>query len=303
MLSRKKKRDERSSCDSCDSCSSPEHKQARADAIDMTSELSPSSSPNDATDAHEPSLKDIHMLLIEVQGTVKALLRTSNKLTEDVAELNNSVARNRKEIMNIREELTNQNKYVASLEKKLRKANETVKEHSEDIIDLQVSLDNLEQYSRKNSLEFCGIPDNINMSTDQAVCKIAQAVGVELEEDEIEISHRIKQKRGSKPILAKFISHKTKSKIYKARTQLRSVSIPSVFPGCFTLTTDDEPQPKIFINENLTPYRREMMKIAGEKRSSGKIVSFWSLDGKIFIKTSPSGNPRQMHSIEEIKEL
>ena len=128
----------------------------------MTSELSPSSSPNDATDAYEPSLKDIHMLLIEVQGTVKALLRTSNKLTEDVAELNNSVARNRKEIMNIREELTNQNKYVASLEKELKKANKTVKEHSEDIID----LDNLEQYSRKNSLEFCGIPDNINMSTD-----------------------------------------------------------------------------------------------------------------------------------------
>ena len=263
----------------------------------MTSELSPSSSPNDATDAHEPSLKDIHMLLIEVQGTVKALLRTSNKLTEDVA-------RNRKEIMNIREELTNQNKYVASLEKELKEANKIVKEHSEDIIDLQVNLDNFEQYSRKNSLEFCGIPDNILiMSTDRAVCKIAQAAGVEIEEDDIEISHRIRQKRGSKPTLAKFISHKTKSKIYKARIRLRSVSISSVFPDCFTLTTDDEPQPKIFINENLTPYRREMMRIAGEKRSGGKIISFWSLDGKIFIKTSPTGNPRQMHSVEEIKEL
>ena len=121
-----------------------------------------------------------------------------------------------------------------------------MKEHSEDLIDLQGNLDNLEQYSRKNSLEFCGIPVNINMSTDQAVCAIAQAVGVEIKEDDIEIS-------GSKPILAKFISHKTKSKIYKARTQLRSVTISSIFPDCFTFTTDDDPQPKIFINENLTP--------------------------------------------------
>ena len=291
MTTRKIKRDERGSCDS--DINSPEHKQARADASDMAAAASP---PSSADATGDPSLKDIHSLLIKVQSTVTAL-RT------EVAELNNSVAKNRKEILNIREELTNQNKYVASLEKNLNKVDKTVKEHSEDLIDLQVNLDNLEQYSRKNSLEFCGIPDNINMSTDQAVCAIAQAIGVEIKEDDIEISHRIKQKNGNKPILAKFISHKTKSKIYKARTKLRSVNISSIFPDCFTFTTDDDPQPKIFINENLTSYRREMMKLAGKKRSSGKIVSFWSLDGKVFIKTSPMGNPRQMHSVEEIKEL
>ena len=126
-----------------------------------------------------------------------------------------------------------------------------MKEHSEDLIDFQVNLDNLEQYSTKKSLEFCGIPDNINRSNDQAVCAIAQAVGVEIKEDDIEISHRIKQTNGNK-----FKSHKTKSKIYKARTQLRSVNISSIFPDCFTFTTDDDPQPKIFINENLTSYRR-----------------------------------------------
>ena len=89
----------------------------------------------------------------------------------------------------------------------------------------------MEQYSRKNSLEFHGIPDEVNMCTDQVVCKIAQAIGVEIQENDIEISHRIGRKRGDKPVLAKFVSHKVKSRIYKARTNLKAISVQSLFPG------------------------------------------------------------------------
>ena len=56
------------------------------------------------------------------------------------------------------------------------------------------------------------------MSTDQIVCKIAEAVGLKIQEDDIEISHRIKRKDDNKPVLAKFVSHKIKSKVYKPLT-------------------------------------------------------------------------------------
>ena len=48
-----------------------------------------------------------------------------------------------------------------------------------DIEELQENLDELEQYSRKNSLELHGIPEDIDLSTDEVVCKVAQAIGVE----------------------------------------------------------------------------------------------------------------------------
>ena len=159
----------------------------------------------------------------------------------------------------------------------------------------------MEQYSGKNSLEFCGIPDDVNLSTYQVVCKIAEALGVEIQEDDIEISHRIKRKRGGNSVLAKFVNHKVKSKVYKARTNLKNVYLPDLFPGCSVDTT--APPKRIFINENLTLYRREMMGLAVEKKNNGKFQKVWSLDGKIFMKTSPTGNPRQIHSIEYIKEL
>ena len=279
---------------------SPEHKVSRVMA-------SPSADvePPVSLEVDEPSLGDIHQILIEVQGTIKQLLQTSFQLSTDVLELKSSVERNRLEVSNLKQELVKQNKYIASLEKQLTKTSKYVKEHADELQDIQVNLDNLEQYSRKNSLEFHGIPDEVNMPTDLVVCKIARAIGVEIQENDIEISHRIGRRRGDKPVLAKFVSHKVKSRIYKARTNLKTVSVQSLFPGSSSsVVSETTARPKgIYINENLTQYRKEMMHLGVEKRYDGKINKVWTLDGKIFIKTTPTGNPRQMFSIEDVKEL
>ena len=51
----------------------------------------------------------------------------------------------------------------------------------EELQELQTSLDDLEQYTRKNSLEFRGIPEGINLSTDEIVYRVAKAIGIELQ--------------------------------------------------------------------------------------------------------------------------
>ena len=159
---------------------SPEHKVSRVMA-------SPSADvePPVSLEVDGPSLGDIHQILIEVQGTIKQLLQTSFQLSTDVLELKSSVERNRLEVSNLKQELVKQNKYIASLEKQLTKTSKYVKEHADELQDIQVNLDNLEQYSRKNSLEFHGIPDEVNMPTDLVVCKIARAIGVEIQENDI----------------------------------------------------------------------------------------------------------------------
>ena len=120
-----------------------------------------------------------------------------------------------------------------------------------------------------------------------------------MEPEKIEISHRLNRKKGIKPIIAKFANHKDKAKCYKARIRLKDVTLSTIFPTYLGTSLADL---RVFINENLTGYRSEMMKLAIEKRKE-KILSIWSLDGKIFIKTSPSGGPRQMFSIDDVKQL
>ena len=86
----------------------------------------------------------------------------------------------------------------------------------EELYDLQ---DRLEQYNRKNCLEIHGIPESAFNSTEEAILKIAEALEVPVSRDHIEISHKINS-RGNKAIIAKFISHKVKTNLYKARTNL-----------------------------------------------------------------------------------
>ena len=70
------------------------------------------------------------------------------------------------------------------------------------------------------------------------------------------------------------------------------------------MVSETTARPKgIYINENLTLYHNEMMRLAVEKRHDGKINKVWTIDGKIFIKTTPTGNPQQMFYLEDVKEL
>ena len=163
----------------------------------------------------------------------------------------------------------------------LPKYQKKVKTQKGELDALQVSFDELEQYTRKNSLELHGIPEDIDLPMDEIV---AEAIGVELECDDVEIAHRLNRKKGNKPIIAKFVSHKNKSRLYKARVQLKDSTVPSVFLNYAGPITTDPPM-RIFINENLTQYRKEMMSLALQKKNDQKITSAWSLDGKISLKT------------------
>ena len=45
------------------------------------------------------------------------------------------------------------------------------------------------------------------------------------------------------------------------------------------------------------------MKEANQMRKDELLVSVWSMDGKIFVKTSPDGAPKRIHSQEDLDNL
>ena len=290
---------------------SPDFNQACGDILSMaaSSPLNEESIQEEIeeSDAVEPNLKDIHTLLkniqsaiMAMQGNIAKLANDNNKLSSDVAELRKVIAKNNDEVEKLKKDLVSQNKHVASLELELGRVKKASKQQKSDIEELQENLDELEQYTWKNSVQFHSIPEDVGIPTDEIICKVAQAVGVEMEPEKIEISHCLKRKKGIKPIIAKFANQKDKAKCYKARLQLKDVTLSTIFPTYLGKSLVDQ---RVFINENLTGCWSKMMKLAIEKRREEKILSTWSLDGKIFIKTSPSGRPRHMFSINDVKEL
>ena len=88
---------------------------------------------------------------------------------------------------------------------------------------------------------------------------------------------KLKCSKGPQPILVKFLSHQTKTKLRMNQAQ----ECEDPFEDC-----------RIFILENLTTYRRELVAEASRRRGDGTPLSIWTLNGKIFVKMSPEGTPQ-----------
>ena len=72
---------------------------------------------------------------------------------------------------------------VLTLQQELEDARRRTDEQEEEISQLYDLQDRLEQYTRKNSLEIHGIPENVYSSTEEAVLEVAKALDVEVRPD------------------------------------------------------------------------------------------------------------------------
>ena len=96
----------------------------------------------------------------------------------------------------------------------------------------------------------------------------------------------------------KLHSHKAKSRLYKARTKLKNLRLTDILTDASTAIRVAAGTGRIFINENLTSYRKDLLRKANDKRRDGLIISASSTDGKIFVKTSPEGVPVRIYAKE-----
>ena len=254
------------------------------------------------TDVHrkEPSLTELREILVDIQITVSNILLENKKISEDVKELKSTVNKQQTEIVDFKKQLTKSTTQLAAAENELDEAKKRTNDQQEEMAELYDLQDRLEHYTRKNSLEFYGIPESAYNSTEEAILKVAETLEVPVSSDDIEISHKLNT-RGNKAIIAKFISDKAKTNLYRARTKLKQVKLADVFPDSSYATRVQ--LTRIAINENLTSYRRRIMSKANEKRRDSELLSAWSMNGTVYVKTSPDGRPIKIIELEDLENL
>ena len=138
----------------------------------------------------QPSPSQLKEVLIDIQINVNNILRDNIQLRQELTDLKSLLLENQRELNELKP-------MVMSLQQELDEARNTLNEQEEEISELYDLQDSLEQYTRKNSLEFLGLPERAP---------------------------------GKRPVIAKFNSHKKKSEIYKARSKLKHVALADIFP-------------------------------------------------------------------------
>ena len=134
-----------------------------------------------------------------------------------------------------------------------------------------------EQYSRKASVRIHGKEEAERENTEHvAIGFLKDALGLEVNQDDIDIVHRTGVRREGKgrQILAKFKSHKTKVKVFKVKKVNRDKSMK---------------EHKMNITEDLTTeaYRKHR-----EIRGLENVEKAWTIDGKINVKIRGESKPR-----------
>ena len=149
----------------------------------------------------------------------------------------------------------------------MKTAKNNIAKQKEEADQLWTALDDLEQYTRKNSLEIHGIPQAAHTDTETTVIKVAEALNITLESEDSEISHML---RRNKAIIVKISSHKMKFKLYKERYKLKHVRISDLFPdltlpldnnGEFLLTRTLQPSGEAWLVKPRNEGRRELFSV------------------------------------------
>ena len=250
----------------------------------------------------EPSLKVIKDMLSSVQTTLKDIQIENRKLASEVADLKSSFGFQEHQLNSLKVSLSKVMKANDAMKVELQALRKKLNDQKSEMDELYESHDDLEQYTRKNSLEIHGVPENLYTSTEDVVIKLGEVLNVPIQSEDIDISHKLYSgKNKPKNIIVKFISHKKKTALYKKRIELKNVKITQLFPHSTTAAA--LASERLYINENLTSFRKDLMKEANQMKKDGLLVSVWSMDGKIYVKTSPDGAPKRIRSREDLDNV
>ena len=202
----------------------------------------------------DPSNTELREMLIDIQINIATILGENKSIRSEMADLKRTIQQQKDDITALKTSQEHTTKQYNEAERELAAARKKIQEQEEEIGELYDLQDKLEQYTRKNSLEIHGVPESAYTKTEDVVLKLAEALEVSVERKDIEICHKLNRK-GNKPIIVKFMSHKVKTNLYRARAKLKNVRVSNIFPHCSTSTLVQAD--RIFLNESLSSYRKK----------------------------------------------
>ena len=113
--------------------------------------------PSEESEETEASLLKIKDLLLGVQKTLHTMQSENRKMSEELKELRASFDSQDRQIS----QLAKANKANEELQEQLKKQNKKIQDQESQISEILYHNDEIEQYTRKNSIEIHGIPEEL----------------------------------------------------------------------------------------------------------------------------------------------
>ena len=239
-------------------------------------------------------------------GSVDDSPEPTNK-AEEFAELliyalgNAEVTKKLREALGLKEQLENLQAEIEALRKAVRARDEAMVNLKKEMVTLHTEHDELEQYTQRNSIRLTGLTEATNENVYDIVMTIfneEMGVSPPISPQEIDRIHRVGKPDPTKKrsILIKFATYRSKKRVVTNRRFLNpmkraerdrahdtgNTSNDNNLRATTTTTPTDR---RLYINDDLTIRRQELLYRCRQMKKSKKIADCWSTDGTILIKT------------------
>lgn len=215
-------------------------------------------------------------------------------ITETVSEqMNVQIRKFSTVVRNLQDELTNLNEELDKVKGELHELHTNQEQQMEvnrlnemNVNDLttrlnarSLTIEDLQQYTRRNCVVVTGVPEEIGENTDVTILKLGnEKMEVPLTGLDLDRSHRIGKRNGGKPrpIVVKFSRYNVRYRFIKARTNLKGT--------------------KVGVQELLTPYTQHLLKRAKDLVTQSRHVkSAWTWDGRVTVQIEQDGQKRRVN--------
>ena len=169
----------------------------------------------------------------------------------------------------------------------------------ETIAEQQKTINELEQYSRKNCINIAGVKEKDRESVRALTKDIGRAVGVNLADNDIDTAHRLGRQADGKdrPIIVKFTTFDKRQELYQARRKLRTASAP------VDSSLSDAELRQIFVSDSLTKANRGVMYAARQLKNDGKIAAAWTDAGRMKIRIETDGPTQVIRGMDDLRSI
>lgn len=161
---------------------------------------------------------------------------------------------------------------------------------------LEMRMNDLEQYSRCKNIEIKGVELTANENLKQVVVKIVSKMGVEeVSEKAIEVVHRVNNRNNREPkdIIVQFKDREVRDRVIaKKREKIYNKDI-----------TNGKNDNLIFVNEHMTTHNKQMFWEARNKCRDMNYKYVWTKDGKIFVRKQENERVFRIRNLEDLKKI
>lgn len=175
-------------------------------------------------------------------------------------------------------------------DRKMEQLESENEELKSDLCTLRVEVENmkwrddeLEQYSRRNSIRISGIQESDARTTDEIVLSISDQYGINATSADIDRSHRVGKivEGKNRAVLVKFTS-------FRARRE-------------FMIKKQDLDE-GLYFNKDLTKLHGELLYESRKLFKADRLHGAWSFGGRVYVKDT-KGDKHEIKSVTDVKRL